>query len=139
LMATSVASCATSEANVDMVSQATGSAYFTLGAPRLYGDGSDLRAVGRVCRRSRTTQLSPARVRLEHIGAGGQIVEVARARVPAIYRNADQSCADYGARVNWRVAQGETIRACFDRARACPIDATVKTTITAPAEVAAPR
>jgi hypothetical protein len=125
--------CAAAPSSVQVGSEASGSPYFSLGPPGVYKAGDGLRLVGRVCRRSRTTLLSPARVRIEHVAASGDVAEVAHAGVAAIYRNADQACASYAARVGWRIADGESLRACFDRVGACPRQAAVKAVVAVPA------
>ncbi len=133
-----LAGCASSGAGVDITAQATGSAYFTLSRPSVYSSNGGLEIAGRVCRRARGTLLSPSRVRLEHVGAGGTVVDLARAGVPAIHRNVDQPCADYSTKVDWRMLDGESIRACFERGRACPADAASKAVIAVPAAPPAP-
>ena len=121
--------CAASGASVEIVSQASGSPYFSLDRPGAYKAGNGLRVAGRVCRRSRTTLLSPPLVRLEHLAATGEVIEIARAAIPVIYRRADQACSNYSAHVGWKVAEAETVRACFDRGKACPIAGEVKAVI----------
>ena len=133
LAALALAGCAASGATVDVVSQASGSAYFNLSRPAAYGVEGGLGLAGRLCRRGRTTVLSPPAVRLEHVSPTGDIVEVARGRVAAIYRRSDQACATYHARVGWRLAPGDVIRACVDRGRACPAQPAAAAVIAAPA------
>ncbi len=133
-----VAGCGTVGDSVTVSSQASGSNYFSLSRPGVYKIASGLQLAGRVCRRSRTTQLSPPRVRLEHVSAAGDVVETSHASVGAIYRNADQPCSDYVARVTWQIADGETVRACFDRSHACPADPSVKAVVSVPASAAEP-
>ena len=133
LLASCLAACAVSGSSVEVKSEASGSSYFSLGAPAVYAAPDGLRLVGRVCRRARTTLLSPPGVRLEHIGATGDVLDVAHAGLAAIYRNVDQACTHYATRVGWRVADGESVRACFDRGRPCAPDTPVKATIAVPA------
>lgn len=121
--------CAASGTSVEIVSQSSGSPYFSLGRPGVYKAGDGLRVAGRVCRRSRTTLLSPPRVRLEHLAATGEVIEVDRAAIPIIYRRADQACSNYSAHVGWKIAEGETVRACFDRGKVCPVAAETKAVI----------
>ena len=128
----SLVSCATAGGGVAVGSEATGSPYFSLSRPYASKAGEGLQLSGRVCRRARTTGLSPARVRLEHVSAAGDVVEVARAYVPPIYRRSDQACRSYFIRVAWPIADKEAIRACFDRGRPCPSDPQVKATIAVP-------
>ena len=138
IAAACLAACATPGSSVVVSSQASGSAYFSLSRPGVYKVQDGLELAGRVCRRARTTLLSPSRVRLEHIGASGDTIGVVHASVPPIYRREDQACSDYATRVGWRIADGESLRACFDRGRPCPADPAAKTTITVPATTAAP-
>jgi len=133
-----LAGCATVGDSVTVGSQASGSPYFYLSRPGVYKLATGLQLMGRVCRRSRATQLSPPRVRLEHVSATGDVVEISHASVGAIYRNADQPCSDYSARVGWQIADGETIRACFDHGRACPTDPAVKAVVAVPVTPALP-
>ena len=139
LAVTCLAACATSESAAPITSQATGSSYFRLGAPGVYKAGDGLLLAGRVCRLGRTTLLSPPRVRLEHVSVNGEPLQATHASVAAIYESADQACSNYSARVSWRFAEGEAVRACFDRGRACPADAQVKTVTAAPVPPATPR
>jgi len=129
--------CAATGDSVTVGSQASGSPYFSLSRPGVYKVATGLQLVGRVCRRSRSTQLSPPGVRLEHISAAGEVVESSHAGVGAIYRNADQPCSDYSARVTWQIADGETVRACFDRGHNCPADPAVKAVVAVPGAPAA--
>jgi hypothetical protein len=127
-----MSACATPGASVQVTSQASGSPYFSLGAPGVYKVDGGLRLAGRVCRRARTTLLSPSRIRLEHVAASGEVADVARASVAAIYRNADQACSSYAVRVAWQIADGEALRACFDRGRPCPSNSPNKALIPVP-------
>lgn len=115
-----LAGCASGGAFQSVGSQATGSAYFTVSRPAVYKMANGLQLAGRVCRRARTTVLSPAGVRLEHIGPTGEVLGTARTHVAAIHRYADQPCAGYATHVDWTLADGDTLRACLDRGRACP-------------------
>ncbi len=133
LSAALTAACASFGPTVEVVSQASGSASFSLGTPSVYKSGDELAIVGRVCRRSRSTLLSPSRLRLEHVSMGGQPLETAQAGLTAIYDNPDQACTDYSVRVRWRIVQGETIRACFDRGRPCPVETPANAVIAVPA------
>ena len=72
-------------------------------------------------------------MRIEHVAATGDVVEVAHAGVPAIYGQADAACANYGVRVRWKMADGEALRACFDRGRSCRADPAAKTVAAPPA------
>jgi len=119
-------SCSVSGSPFEMTSQASGSSYFSLSAPAAYKLDTGLQLTGRICRVARTTLLSPPRVRIEHISIDGMVSEFTSASVAAIYRNADQACANYTKRVNWQVAKGESVRACFDHGDACPFNAPKK-------------
>ncbi len=121
-----------SPGGVLLQSQATGSPYFSLSAPGVTPVGDRLLLQGRVCRRGRATLLSPRRVRIEHITVGATTAGIAQAYVPVIYRSADQNCVHYSTRVDWRMAEGETLRTCFDKGGPCPIDAQTKAVIAAP-------
>lgn len=134
LMAVSawLAGCASTGSSVGIVSQATGSAYFSLSPPGIYHVKGGEEVVGRVCRRSRNTLLSPSGVRVEHLGGGGVVLEVARASIPVIYRRADQPCSNYSARVGWTITEGDTVRACFERGKPCPAAAGDKAVIALP-------
>jgi hypothetical protein len=129
--------CATATDAVHITSEASASPYFSIGAPAAYKAPGGLELAGRVCRRSRSTSLSPPRVRLEHLTAMGEIADVAHAGVPAIQRSSDQACRTYATKVSWQLADGDTVRACFDRGRACPTS-TVKALIAAPAAASTP-
>jgi hypothetical protein len=98
--------CASAGTSVQVTAEATGSPYFNLERPLVYKAGDGLALAGRVCRRARGTLLSPPRVRLEHVGVAGQVLDVAHAGVPEIYRRADQACSDYSARVGWSFVEG---------------------------------
>ena len=126
-------SCATAGSSVEVSSQGSGSPYFSLGRPSVYRQGEGLRLVGRVCRRGRTTLLSPPRVRLERVASTGDVVDVARAGVPAIYGRSDQACTSNLTTLNWRFASGESVRACFDRGRSCSGDPGAKVAAPTPA------
>jgi len=131
-----LAACASSGSSVVVSSQASGSTYFSLSRPGVYKVDGGLELAGRVCRRARTSLLSPSRVRLEQVGAGGDTIAVAHAAVPAIYHRQDQACSHYATRVAWRIEDGQSIRACFDRGGQCPSDPPVKAVIAVPAAAA---
>lgn len=118
--------------NVEIVSQAKGSAYFSLGAPAISKTDNGQLVAGRVCRLGRSTLLSPPGIRVEHRRAAGQLVATAHAYLPEIYLARDQNCADYAAKVTWTIAPGDIVRACFDRGSACPAQAESKTVTKAP-------
>jgi hypothetical protein len=120
LIAGSLAACVTAGSGVAVNSAATGSSAFSLGAPGAYKTKSGLVLVGRICRRGRSTSLTPARVRVDHVAATGEVTASAHAAVRAIGRRADERCSSYGVNVDWTVAESESLRACFDRGRACP-------------------
>jgi hypothetical protein len=128
-----LAACAAPSSSVQVVSEASSSPYFSLGAPGVYKAGEALRLVGRVCRRARTTLLTPYRVRVEHVSSTGAVIDISHAGVPAIYKYADQPCATYTARVAWTLSTGDTLRACFDRGRPCPVNAPAKAVVAVPA------
>lgn len=117
---------------LELSTQASGSAYFSLSRPYAYKSADGFQLSGRVCRRGRTTVLSPPRVRIEHVGADGVVSQVTSARVGPIYRASDQACSTYVRRVDWTMAGGDTVRACFDRGKACPSDAPAKAITVAP-------
>ena len=127
-----LSACATSGSSVAIGSQASGSSYFSLSRPGAYKIGRGFKVAGRVCRRARTTLLSPPRVRIEHLAATGEVLGVAHADVPAIYRRADQACSPYAATVDWAIADREALRACFERGKSCPVAAELKAVITVP-------
>jgi hypothetical protein len=133
LLLANLAACASAGASVDVTSEASSSSYFRLSRPSLYKTQGGLSLVGRVCRLGRTTLLSPPRVRLEHLDASGSPVEIAHAPLGAIYRNPDQPCTDYAARVGWTLTEGDTVRACFERGRACPTASAAKAVVPVPA------
>jgi len=122
---------------VTVTTEASGSSQFRLGPPRAYKASNGLTLMGRVCRLARNTGLSPAHVRLEHIGADGTVKEAGRAYVPSITRAVDQPCSTYAGHVAWQLADGETVRVCFDRGKECP-PPVVKTVVAAPAPSATP-
>ncbi len=101
-------------------SESWGSPAFTVSRPAVYKAGDRLALAGRVCRRARSTALSPPAVRLEHIGADGAVLGTALTRVRAIQRSADQPCAPYATKVDWTLGTGDRLRACLDRGRPCP-------------------
>jgi hypothetical protein len=114
------AACASDGTWMDVTSEASGSAYFSLSRPEVRAAADHIEISGRVCRRGRATLLSPAAVRLEHINADGLRTEVARASLAAIHRDADQACTDFATDVRWSIMAGDVVRACFDDARPCP-------------------
>lgn len=119
--------------SVQVVAQASDTAYFSLSRPAVYKAGEQLVLSGRVCRRARATLLSPSGVRLEHFTAAGLLTETAHAGVGPIYGRADQACSNYSIRLSWALADGDTINACFDRGRPCSTAPTVKAAVEAPA------
>ena len=121
-----------------VASGASGSAAFSLSAPAAYQGKAGLELVGRVGRRARSTQLTPASVRIERLGPTGEIVASARAYLHPIGRRTDQRCASYLANVDWRLAPGDTLRACFDRGRACSDGVPSAPTVVTPIPQTAP-
>jgi len=119
-LSAAVAGCAAPGSSLVINSEAAGSSYFSLGRPAAYKVGSGLELAGRACRRARTTVLTPSRVRLEHVTVDGQVIGVAHAFLPQASRRTDLPCSNYRANVAWTLAEGDTIRACFDRGHACP-------------------
>jgi hypothetical protein len=113
-------------AALDLNANASGSSYFSLSRPSAYKAATGMVLAGRVCRRARTTVLSPPRVRLERVGLDGAVLETASATVGPIYRNGDQPCARYSRRLAWSMPAGESVRACFDRGGPCAPDAPTK-------------
>lgn len=118
LLASACASA--SRESVEVISQAKGSNYFSLGAPAISKTDSGQLVAGRVCRLGHSTLLSPPGIRVEHRHAAGQLVETAHAYIPEIYLARDQNCSEYAAKVSWTIAPGDIVRACFDRGAACP-------------------
>ena len=135
---TALAACSTSGETVQVTSEAKGSDSFSLGPPAAYKAGNGIHLAGRVCRLGRSTALSPPRIRLEHVAAGGGVVETSQTSVPTIYRSTDQACRTYTANLAWVLGEGDTVRACFDRGRPCPVTATAKAEIAAPAAASPP-
>ncbi|HEY5105239.1 MAG TPA: hypothetical protein VII73_00560 [Caulobacteraceae bacterium] len=123
--------CATAGDSVVVNSEAAGSSYFSLGRPVVYKVHGGLELAGQACRRGRTTLLSPSRIRLEHVAVGGGVAEVAHAYLPPISRRADQPCSRYSTVAAWTFADGDAIRACFDRGHACPGAPPVKVAVPA--------
>lgn len=129
----SITACASvSRESVEVVTQARGSNYFSLGAPAISKTDHGQLVAGRVCRLGRSTLLSPPAIRVEQRRASGQLVETAHAYVPEIYLARDQNCSDYAAKVSWTIAPGDIIRACFDHGAACPAQAESKAVTKAP-------
>ena len=120
-----------------VVTQATGTPYFSLGAPGVYAAGQGLLLAGRVCRRARNTRLSPGGVRIEHVDPAGAVVAHVDALVPPIYRRADQACAAYSRTSTWKLAEGDSVRACFERGAPCPVTAEAKAVAPVPAAATA--
>ncbi len=116
----SVAACATPVASVPIGVQSTGSSSFSLSGPQAYRVNGGIKFVGTACRLAQSTLLTPLRVRLDHVAATGAIVQSAEAFLPSIGRQTDQRCSHYITTLDWRVGDGETVRACFDRGHACP-------------------
>ena len=112
--------CASQAGFQSVGSESWGSPSFTVSRPAVYKAGDGLELAGRVCRRARSTALSPPAVRLEHIGADGSVLGTAMTRVRAIQRSADQPCAPYATKVDWALGIGDRLRACLDRGRPCP-------------------
>lgn len=132
--ALALAACAGLPAEpVRVTAEAKGSAFFSLGAPTISKTGAGQHLAGRVCRLGRSTLLSPPRIRVEHRAADGQLRDVAQAHIPEIYLARDQTCSDYAAKVAWSLAEGDVVRACFDRGLPCPAQAESKAVIKAPA------
>ena len=129
----SLGACATAGDTVQITSEAKGSDYFSLAAPGAYKYGGGLRLAGRVCRVRRSTLLSPLSIRVEHISATGGVLDTAHASAPTIYNRYDQACSSYSANVTWTLADGDTVRACFDHGRPCPVTGTSKAVVAAPA------
>ena len=121
-----------------VVSQASGSPAFGLGPPGAYAAGDRLLLAGRVCRRARNTRLSPSTVRIERVDASGTVAGHVDAALPPIYRRADQACAPYSRIVSWRLAEGDSLRACFERGAACPATAETRAVVPVPAAAATP-
>lgn len=117
-------------------SQATGSGAFSVSRPAVYKVKDRLALAGSVCRRARSTLLSPRAVRVEHVSATGAVLESGRAGLAAISRRADQACSHYSLIVDWKLADGEAVRACFDRGHPCPAKST--STTSPPAATVAP-
>ena len=134
LTLTALSACATSGNTLQVASEAKGSDYFSLSPTGVYKDLSGLRLAGRVCRQRRSTLLSPPTIRIEHLGSNGEVLDTARAAAPTIYNRYDQACSGYSARVSWAFAEGETVRACFDRGGVCSGKGAAKTVVAAPAE-----
>jgi hypothetical protein len=132
LLAAGLAACAEGPPPQAVTSQASGTTYFRLGAPGVYKVGSGVRLVGQVCRRYRSTDLSPYRVRIEHLSAAGEVIGVTEGGVPPIYDRSEQACVAYSARADWTFAPGDALRACFDRGRPCSPQAAAKTVVPVP-------
>ena len=130
--------CAVARETVQVTAEAKGSESFSLGPPTAYRAGDGIRLSGRVCRLGRSTALSPPSIRLEHVARDGGIVETSQSSVATIYRSTDQACRTYAANLAWALADGDTVRACFDRARPCPVTSTAKAVIAAPARASPP-
>lgn len=96
-----------------------GTAYFSLSRPVASHVNGGLELSGRACRLGQNTLLSPSPIRLEDVGASGNVVRVVRAYLPPIYNSTDQACSRYSTTVGWTLAYGHTVRSCFDRGRAC--------------------
>ena len=133
-LALGLAACATSGNEVRIVSQAHGSDFFSLGAPGVYKASKGLHVGGRVCRMGRSTVFSPRTIRIEHLDNGGRLLDTTYAASPAINRTFDEACRSYSTRVTWTLGEGDTLRACFDHGRACPVAAESKATVAAPAQ-----
>ncbi len=112
--------CATGTSGLDVRTEAVGTVSFQLGKPALYPAASGVDVIGSACRIGTNTALSPRRVRIEHLSATSEIVDVATAPMPWLSTRADQRCGHYSLAVTWNPADGETVRACFDRGHACP-------------------
>lgn len=138
LLATGLAACATVGTWTGVTSDSSGSSYFNVSRPGVYKVDGGLQVTGRVCRRARTTVLSPPGVRLEHVAASGEVVESTRANVRSISRRTDQACSPYAARVGWTLAETDSIRACLDHGHACPTSAPAKAAAAIPAVVDTP-
>lgn len=129
--------CATPSTEVLVEASSSGSSAFTLSPPRAYPVKGGTLFFGTACRRSRSIGLTPPRVRLDLFDAGGAVLQSAKAYLPPIGREADQRCSHYRTQVSWTVAPLETVRACFDRGRVCPVRLGVKVPVT-PAISASP-
>jgi hypothetical protein len=128
------AACATIPSeSVKVISEGKGSDYFSLGAPAMSKSATGQYVAGRVCRLNRSTLLSPPSIRVEHLSAGGQLLDVAHAYLAEIYLARDQNCSDYAAKVSWTMGTGDIVRACFDHEAVCPAQAESKAVVKAPA------
>ena len=129
-----IAGCASTPLeSVKVVTEAKGSSSFSLGAPAVSKSHNGQHVAGRVCRQGRSTLLSPPSIRVEHLAAGGQVLNTDHAYVPEIYSARDQTCADYHVKVQWTLSPGDIVRACFEHGAACPHQADSKAVVKAPA------
>jgi hypothetical protein len=110
---------ATGSTGATVTTEATGTANFSLSEPALRQAGSGITISGSACRRARSTLLSPRSIRLEHVVAGEQVSQTARAFVQ-ISRELNRRCSQFSTKVAWVLADGDSVRACFDHGKACP-------------------
>jgi hypothetical protein len=113
LVVATLAACTTVGPTLDYPSSAQGSSNFSLSRPIVYllEVGAEIR--GKVCRKSATTLLSPARVTIENIDRNGALVFGAVGEVDPIYVRTDQRCGLYRANVPWRPVEGGFLSAEF--------------------------
>jgi hypothetical protein len=98
--------------------EGSGSEYFRIDKPTVFARAEGAEITGLVCRRDRTTQLTPD-VRIEHLDASGGVIEVTKGDVPTISVKQDQPCSRYYTLTDWRVSEDTHIRICIDRGMSC--------------------
>ena len=98
--------------------EASGSEYFRIEKPTVFARAEGAEITGVVCRRNRTTLLTPD-VRIEHLDAAGGVIEVTKGNVPTISVKQDQPCSRYDTQTNWRVSDEMHIRVCIDHNLPC--------------------
>ena len=85
--------------------------------PLVTQTATGLRVRGSICRDSATRRVSS--IRLEHIGAGGQILSSTSEHLFAM-EGRDRLCAFYTASTDWTITPGEHINLCASNAnRSC--------------------
>ena len=112
-------SCAAPGTTTAVNVEGSGSEYFRLDKPTVYARAGGAEITGVVCRRNRTTLLTPEYVRIEQVDARGGVTGVARVYVPTISVRQDQPCSRYSTRTDWRVSDETRLRICIDRGVSC--------------------
>lgn len=113
--------CTTPGVGQNVPSEAAETSNFDLTAPVVYKTLHGLRLIGRACRRHGSNALSPQAVGLEQVSRTGEVLHIASVYLPNLSHQFDQLCSSYYAEIDWTLEDGESIRACFNDRKPCPV------------------